>query len=70
MAQATVFKWYSEQQHSFDTIKTTISSASVLALPNFEKSFNADTDASAICIGVVLSQEVRPIEFFSEKECS
>ncbi|PKU84124.1 RNA-directed DNA polymerase [Dendrobium catenatum] len=61
------FQWTEECQRSWDTIKQSLSSASVLALPNFEIPFQVDTDASAVGIGAVLSQDNRPIEFFSEK---
>ncbi|PKU83847.1 RNA-directed DNA polymerase [Dendrobium catenatum] len=65
--KANRFKWATEQQNSFDTLKATLCSAPVLALPNFEKPFHVDTDASSIGIGAVLSQDSKPIEFFSEK---
>ncbi|KAI0495627.1 hypothetical protein KFK09_021930 [Dendrobium nobile] len=63
------FHWSEEQDRSFEEIKQALSTAPVLALPNFNKPFHVDTDASSICIGVVLCQENRPVEFFSEKLC-
>ncbi|XP_039039058.1 uncharacterized protein LOC120176790 [Hibiscus syriacus] len=55
------------KEEAFLKIKDCLTKASVLVLPNFDKMFEIECDASSIGIGVVLSQEKRPIAYLSEK---
>jgi hypothetical protein len=48
-------------------LKKKVIENNILALPNFNKVFQVDCDVSGSTIGVVLSQEGKPIALFSEK---
>lgn len=59
------FAWNTEASTSFQELKTALSTSPVLALPNFEKQFTVETDASNTGIGAVLMQDNHPICYIS-----
>ena len=61
------FIWTPAATTAFNIIKDKLSSAPILALPDFTAVFELHCDASKSGIGAVLSQRNRPIAFFSEK---
>ena len=51
------FQWTAVHQRSFDKLKLDLTSAPVLAYPDYGKPFLLETDASLKGLGAVLSQE-------------
>jgi hypothetical protein len=61
------FKWTEEAEESFNILNKKITEQPIMVLTNFEKTFQVRCDASGVAIGEVLSQDNRPVAYFSEK---
>ena len=61
------FKWTTRADKSFNLLKEKVPEQPNLALPNFNKVFKVDCDASGTAIGAILSQEGGLVAYFSEK---
>ena len=59
--------WDEIHQKSFDQVKATICKDVALAYPDFSKPFVIYTNASATQLGAVITQDNRPLAFFSRK---
>lgn len=59
----TIFRWTPCCQEAFDNLKSRLTSAPILALPDWSKPFVLDTDASDTGVGAVLSQVHEGNEF-------
>ena len=59
--------WDENHQKTFDLVKATICQDVVLAYPDFSKPFEIYTDASATQLGAVITQDNRPLAFFSRE---
>jgi hypothetical protein len=62
----SLFIWTANHETTFQTLKQALVAAPVLVLPNFDKPFVVETDASDASIGAVLMQEGHPLAFLSK----
>lgn len=62
----TLFIWTSVHDSTFRALKLALSTAPVLALPDFSLPFHVETDASGSGIGAVLQQNGHPLAFISK----
>ena len=61
------WKWTDEHQKAFDDVKATIAKDVSLAYPDYSIGFEIYTDRSKRQLGAVITQNNRPIAFFSRK---
>ncbi len=66
-SKTTKWKWGDEEQQAFDTMKRIIAKETLLAYPDFSQPFTIHTDASHTQLGAVISQNGKPIAFYSRK---
>ena len=61
------YAWSPECQEAFEALKQDLTSAPVLAAPDFTKAFEVVTDSCQWSLGGVLLQELRPLAYYSRK---
>lgn len=66
-SKTTPWVWTDEHQKAFDKMKSIIGKTTLLTYPDFTKPFDIHTDASHLQIGAVISQNNRPIAFYTRK---
>jgi len=60
-------KWTAAHSSAFEGLKTALTSAPVLMLPDFDKPFEVISDASLLGTGAVLLQDKHPVAYSSKK---
>ena len=60
-------KWTNDLEQAFCNLKKMISEETLLNYPNWTKPFTIHTDASDYQLGAVISQDNKPIAFFSRR---
>jgi hypothetical protein len=66
LKKGALFVWTPSHQQAFEALKSSLVSAPVLALPNFTKPFQLQTDACDTGVGAVLLQDGHPLAFVSK----
>ena len=61
------WEWTAEHQKAFETMKILIAKETLLTYPDFNKTFEIHTDASKLQLGACISQDKKPIAFYSRK---
>lgn len=58
--------WNDAATQAFESLKQALSDTPVLRVPDYTKDFTIETDASNAGIGAVLTQEGKPLAYFSK----
>jgi len=66
-SNTTKWKWEPQHRKAFAMAKRIIAKEALLAYPDFNKPFQICTDASHYQLGAVVSQDGKPIAFYSRK---
>lgn len=66
LLQKENFGWNKSAQLAFEKLKRALTTTPLLALPNFEKTFEVEIDASGTGFGAILMQEGKPLAYFSK----
>jgi hypothetical protein len=61
------WQWTEVHQKAFDDMKQVIAKETLMAFPDFTKPFEIHTDASKVQLGACISQDNKPIAFYSRK---
>ncbi|GKC68033.1 transposon Tf2-12 polyprotein [Tanacetum coccineum] len=61
----TPFIWDSVTEKAFQQLKQSLTTTPTLGLPDWSKSFTVECDASGVGIGAILTQQGRPIAYYS-----
>ena len=61
------WNWTNECQQAFEQMKELIARETLLTYPDFNKPFEIHTDASQVQLGACISQEGKPVAFYSRK---
>jgi hypothetical protein len=67
--QEEPWRWDPIHQQRFDNIKAAFTKEVVMPYPDFSKPVETYTDASSTQLGAMITQDIRPIAFFSRKLC-